>query len=118
MMPPQWGMLTIGAFPMTLPLRITSMIFLSVLNCFRKASRRAAESFVWRLRVRDAAEAVRAVAVDAAVGDVEGCARDGRALSLRHRRGGCGRDGRQPGTDVRDEIVHLLSEMTAPQTGM
>ena len=33
-----WGMLTIGARPITLPLRITSMIFLSVLNSLRKVS--------------------------------------------------------------------------------
>src|ERR1700694_4433544 len=38
MIPPQWGMLTTGARPITLPLRIIEMIFASVLNCFRKAA--------------------------------------------------------------------------------
>ena len=33
MIPPQCGMLTIGAFPITLPDLITSMILASVLNC-------------------------------------------------------------------------------------
>ena len=34
--PPQCGMLTIGALPITLPLRITAAIFASVLNWCRK----------------------------------------------------------------------------------
>ena len=33
MIPPQCGMLTIGARPITLPDRMTAMIFASVLNC-------------------------------------------------------------------------------------
>jgi hypothetical protein len=37
MIPPQCGMLTIGAFPITLPERITAMIFASVLNSLRKS---------------------------------------------------------------------------------
>src|SRR5207245_11397465 len=37
MIPPQWGMLTIGARPITLPLRMKSMIFASVLNWWRKS---------------------------------------------------------------------------------
>jgi len=37
-MPPQCGMLTIGAFPITLPDRITSLIFASVLNCLKKSA--------------------------------------------------------------------------------
>jgi hypothetical protein len=32
MLPPQWDMLTIGACLITLPERMTSVIFLSVLN--------------------------------------------------------------------------------------
>jgi hypothetical protein len=38
MIPPQWGIETIGARPITLPLRITSMIFLSVLNSAKKSA--------------------------------------------------------------------------------
>ena len=37
MIPPQWGMLTIGARPITLPERITAAIFWSVLNSSRKS---------------------------------------------------------------------------------
>ena len=37
MMPPQWGMLTIGARPSTLPVRTISVIFVSVLNSLRKS---------------------------------------------------------------------------------
>ena len=37
MIPPQCGMLAIGCLPITLPDRITSRIFLSVLNSFRKS---------------------------------------------------------------------------------
>ena len=37
MIPPQCGMLTIGARPITLPLRITAAIFASVLNSWRKS---------------------------------------------------------------------------------
>jgi hypothetical protein len=37
MIPPQCGMLAIGALPITLPERITSVIFASVLNCLRKS---------------------------------------------------------------------------------
>src|SRR5438309_1711342 len=38
MIPPQCGMLTIGARPITLPERITAMIFASVLNWWRKSA--------------------------------------------------------------------------------
>ncbi len=37
MIPPQCGMLTIGALPSTLPVRMKSMIFASVLNSERKS---------------------------------------------------------------------------------
>ena len=37
MIPPQCGMLTIGARPITLPERITAVIFASVLNSFQKS---------------------------------------------------------------------------------
>jgi hypothetical protein len=37
MIPPQWGMLTIGARPSTLPVRTISVIFVSVLNSLRKS---------------------------------------------------------------------------------
>jgi hypothetical protein len=37
MIPPQCGMLVIGALPMTLPERIISLIFASVLNSSRKS---------------------------------------------------------------------------------
>jgi hypothetical protein len=38
MIPPQCGMLTIGACPSTLPVRMISMIFASVLNSSRKSA--------------------------------------------------------------------------------
>ena len=38
MMPPQCGIETIGARPRTLPLRITSVIFWSVLNSWKKSA--------------------------------------------------------------------------------
>src|SRR6516162_8969750 len=38
MMPPQCGMLTIGARPMTLPDTITFLMLWSVLNCLKKAA--------------------------------------------------------------------------------
>ena len=121
MIPPQCGMLTIGALPITLPLRITSAIFSSVLNSLRKSgARERRDRLVRRLRVRHAAEAVRAVAVDAAVADVERGARDGGALAraapatgVACRRPpaaprGCTRRGRRPAS----------SRSPAPQTGM
>ena len=37
MMPPQCGMLAIGALPITLPERMNSRIFASVLNSLRKS---------------------------------------------------------------------------------
>jgi len=38
MIPPQCGIETIGARPMTLPLLITAMIFSSVLNSLKKSA--------------------------------------------------------------------------------
>ena len=38
MIPPQCGMLTIGCRPSTLPLRMKSMIFASVLNSLKKSA--------------------------------------------------------------------------------
>jgi hypothetical protein len=37
MIPPQWGMLVIGGLPITLPERIISRIFSSVLNSWRNS---------------------------------------------------------------------------------
>ena len=119
MIPPQCGMLTIGALPITLPERITSMIFASVLNSLRKSGAgERRDRLVGRLRVRHAAEPVRAVAVDAAVAHVERRALDGGALTLRDRRWRRPSARRQAGADVRDRSVDLLFEITAPQTGM
>src|SRR6476619_4178514 len=57
---------------------------------------------VRRRRVRHASEAVRAVAVDAAVADVEGRARDGCALAHGYRSGLRVGNGRQTAANVDD----------------
>ena len=104
MIPPQCGMLTIGARPITLPERITSMIFWSVLNWFRKSTPESGGIVLsGRLRVRHAAETVRSVAVDAAVTHVQHASlRPPRPGPVGHHRRIRGRHLGQPGADVRD----------------
>jgi hypothetical protein len=51
MIPPQWGMLTIGARPITLPVRIISVIFLSVPKSWETSARERWDRLVRRLRV-------------------------------------------------------------------
>lgn len=70
-MPPQCGMLTIGAWPMTLLERITALILAAVLNSPRNPAPERRDGFVLGLGVWDATEAVESVAVDAPVADVE-----------------------------------------------
>src|SRR6266508_663827 len=88
MIPPQCGMLVIGGFPITLPDRITAMIFASVLNSLRKSypdiggidlsgepgfgtppSAAPATATPWPRGT--GTEPVRAVAVDATVADIQ-----------------------------------------------
>ena len=101
---------------MTLPLRITAAIFASVLNwCRNPWPERDGNRLVGRQRVRHTAEAVRAVAVDAAVADVERCAGDRGSLSFRHRDRLRVGNGGQSCADVGDEVRDLrLRDHLAP----
>ena len=78
-------------------------------------SRERRDRLVFRERVRDAAETVRAVAVDAAVANVERGARDLVALALWHRRRLCVGHAWKTRADVCDELAHLaLGDNGAP----
>ena len=109
MIPPQWGMLTIGALPMhaaALDDGFDLRLGVELLAEVEAGEHR--DRLVGRERVRDAAEPVRAVAVDAAVLDVEHRAGHREALAGRDIRRCGGRNLGQPGVDVGDEIAHLL----------
>ena len=91
------------------------MIFASVLNCAEVGAGQRRDRLVGRLRVRHAAEPIRAVAVDTAIAEVERAALDGGALVRRDRRRLGRRDRRKPRVQVGDEIDDLRSRSRRPK---
>ena len=109
MIPPQCGMLTIGARPSTLPVRMKSFdLLVGVELLLEVGARKRGDRLVGRLRVRHAAETVRAVAVDAAVAHVERRARDRGPWPVRGRRRIRRRHGGQARRGIGDKVGDLL----------